>query len=178
MAKAQFTYSPILAYDARPPISRAAEDSMLHKRTLIASALLAFAAPSWSQDVANTGKALVDATCNTCHPLNARTGTGYTPEGWDTVLRMMTNHGVQIPADKLPMMKEYLAKTYPVHGRPAAVIVPGPRKVSLKAWQVATPGSRPHDPLAAKDGSLWDHGQIAHGTGSAHPKTGEIKEFT
>src|SRR3954468_24731509 len=107
------------------------------------------------------GKKFVDATCNTCHPLNARTGTGYTPEGWDTVLRMMTNHGVQIPADKLPMMKEYLAKTYPVHGRPDAVIVPGPTKVSMKAWQVATPGSRPHDPLAAKDGSLWYSGQMA-----------------
>src|SRR3954451_13509550 len=125
--------------------------SQLHARfntNAIAAALLACTLPAFGQgSLEEQGKKFVDATCNTCHPLNARTGTGYTPEGWDTVLRMMTNHGVQIPADKLPMMKEYLAKTYPVHGRPDAVIVPGPTKVAMKAWQAPTPGSRPHDPM-------------------------------
>ena len=41
MLKAQFTYSRALAYDARPPVSRTEEDSMLYKRALIASALVA-----------------------------------------------------------------------------------------------------------------------------------------
>jgi virginiamycin B lyase len=121
---------------------------------LVAAVLLSFAVPAWSQDTADVGKAMVDATCNTCHPIGARVGSGYTPEGWDTVLRMMTNHGVAVPADKLPAMRDYLAKTYPVKGRPDAVLVPGPLKVSMKAWQAPTPGSRPHDPMAARDGSL------------------------
>src|SRR5205823_1145198 len=147
------------------------------KRTLIASALLALAAPSWSQDAADPGKAIVDGTCNTCHPVGARVGSGYTPEGWDTVLRMMTNHGVAIAPDKLPLMRDYLAKTYPVKGRPDAVLVTGPVKVSMKAWQVATPGSRPHDPMAARDGSLWYTGQMANVLGRVDPKTGKVKEY-
>ena len=148
-----------------------------HRRsTLLASVLLAFAIPSWSQDTADPGKAMVDAQCNSCHPVGARVGSGYTPEGWDTVLRMMTNHGVAIAPDKLPLMRDYLAKTYPVKGRPDAVLVTGPVKVSMKAWQVATPGSRPHDPMAARDGSLWYTGQMANVLGRIDPKTGKVKE--
>jgi virginiamycin B lyase len=123
------------------------------------------------------GKKFVDATCNTCHPLSARVGTGYTPEGWDTVLRMMTNHGAQVPADQLPAAKAYLVKTYPVSGRPAAVLVGGPMKVSMKSWPAPTPGSRPHDPLAARDGSLWYTGQMANVLGRVDPKTGKVKEY-
>src|SRR5258708_12521560 len=89
---------------------------------------------------------MVDAQCNSCHPIGARTGSGYTPEGWDTVLRMMTNHGVPIPPDQLPAMKAYLVKTYPVKGRPAAVLVPGPPKVSMKAWQAPPPRPTPLTP--------------------------------
>ena len=167
-------------YDERPLISPEEEPpvSPNHRRsTLIASALLSFAVPSWSQDTADPGKAMVDAQCNSCHPVGARVGSGYTPEGWDTVLRMMTNHGVAIAPDKLPLMRDYLAKTYPVKGRPDAVLVTGPVKVSMKAWQVATPGSRPHDPMAARDGSLWYTGQMANVLGRVDPKTGKVKEY-
>src|SRR5229473_7164803 len=90
---------------------------------LIAAAMCA-ALPAWSQgSPEDQGKQLVEAQCNSCHPLSARIGTGYTAEGWDTVLRMMTNHGVAIAPDKLPLMRDYLAKTYPVKGRPDAVLV-------------------------------------------------------
>ena len=44
-------------------------------------------------------------------------------------------------------------------------------------WQAPTPGSRPHDPLAASDGSLWYTGQLANVLGRVDPKTGAIKEF-
>ena len=149
------------------------------QRCWFAAALLAFAAAAWAQqDMApDKGKALVDAQCNTCHPLSARIGSGYTPEGWDTVLRMMTNHGAPIAADQLPLMRDYLVKTYPEKGRPDALIVPGPMKVSMKAWQAPTPGSRPHDPLAARDGSLWYTGQMANVLGRIDPNTGAVKEF-
>ena len=145
---------------------------------LLAAAALCVAVPAWSQSSPeDTGKKMVDATCNSCHPIGARTGSGYTPEGWDTVLRMMTNHGVQIPPGQLPAMKAYLVKTYPVKGRPAAVLIPGPVKISMKAWQAATPGARPHDPMAARDGSLWYSGQMADVLGRVDPKTGKVKEY-
>ena len=147
------------------------------RSTIAASILLSFALPAWSQDIANTGKALVDAKCNSCHPIGARVGTGYTEEGWKTVMRMMTNHGVPIAENEKPPMLDYLAKTYPVKDRPDAVITPGPVKVSMKAWQAVTPGSRPHDPMAAKDGSLWYTGQMANVLGRVDPKTGTLKEY-
>jgi virginiamycin B lyase len=145
-------------------------------RLSVIALALSLALPAWSQDIADHGKAIVDATCSTCHPLAARVGSGYTPEGWDTVLRMMTNHGVQLSAEQLPAVKAYLVKTYPVKDRPDAVIVPGPVKVSMKAWQAATPGSRPHDPLAARDGSLWYTGQMVNALGRVDPKTGKVRE--
>src|SRR5690242_9305463 len=117
------------------------EPQLSPTKTVIAFAIATLAVPAWSQDTADPGKAAVDGTCNTCHPLSARVGTGYTAEDWKTVLQMMKNHGAQIPADKEPAMYSYLVKTYPVKGRPDAVIVPGPMKVSMKAWPVGQPAS-------------------------------------
>jgi len=144
----------------------------------VATALLCWAVAGMTQgSMEDEGKKMVDATCNTCHPLAARVGTGYTPEGWDTVLRMMANQGAPIAGENLPAMKAYLVKTYPVKGRPDAVVVPGPVKVSMKAWPAPTPGSRPHDPLAARDGSLWYTGQMANVLGRVDPNTGKVKEY-
>src|SRR5919199_7026493 len=87
-------------------------------KTIIAAALATSALPAIAQqDAPNDAKAFVDATCNSCHPLQARVGTGYTEEGWYTVLRMMTNHGVGIPPEKMPALVSYLTKTFPVRGR-------------------------------------------------------------
>jgi len=123
------------------------------------------------------GKEQVTALCNSCHPLQARVGAGYTLEGWRTVMRMMINHGVAIPPDQLETMTTYLAKVFPEKAKPAGVVVAGPAAVSMKEWQVATPGSRPHDPLAASDGSLWYTGQMSNMLGRVDPKTGAIKEY-
>ena len=144
----------------------------------LVGAVLCAALPAWSQtSLEDQGKKVVDATCNSCHAIGARTGSGYTAQGWDTVLRMMANHGVPIPPDQMTAVKAYLVKTYPVKGRPAAVLVPGPVKVSMKAWQAATPGARPHDPLAARDGSLWYTGQMANALGRVDPATGQVREY-
>lgn len=43
--------------------------------------------------------------------------------------------------------------------------------------QATTPGSRPHDPLAARDGSLWYTGQMANVLGRVDPKTGGVAEY-
>ena len=151
---------------------------MSPRKTIIAAALAAAALPVMAQqDAPNDAKAFVDATCNTCHPLQARVGTGYTEEGWYTVLRMMTNHGVGVPPEKQPALVAYLEKTYPVRGRPEAKVIPGPAKVSMHAWQVPTPGSRPHDAMAARDGSLWYTGQMANVLGRIDPKRRTIREY-
>jgi len=145
---------------------------------LTAAALLCSALSAWSQNLPEgKGKEVAAAKCMSCHALEARTGNGYTAKGWGTVMRMMTNHGVPMSKEEIATLTPYLVKNYPEKNKPAAVVVPGPAKVSMKVFQATTPGSRPHDPLAAKDGSLWYSGQMANVMGRVDPKTGKIREY-
>src|SRR5258708_4672055 len=84
--------------------------------------LFFFCAGAFAQDLAR-GKALAEAQCSSCHPL-ARAAAGYTPQGWDTVLRMMANHGVQIAPGDLALIPEYLVITYPEQPKPPAPLLP------------------------------------------------------
>lgn len=144
--------------------------------SLISAALLC--SPAFGQTLPEgDGKDLVAAQCNSCHEFYARLGAGYTPEGWKTVLRMMTNQGVALTPDQIATLTAYLSKNFPEKGKPAGIVIAGPAKVSIKEWQVPTPGSRPHDPLAARDGSLWYTGQMANVLGRLDPKTGQFKEY-
>jgi virginiamycin B lyase len=144
----------------------------------MAAALLCSALPTWSQELPDgKGKGMVAATCNSCHPFYARLGAGYTADGWRTVMRMMANHGVAVPADQIATITEYLIKNFPEKPKPVGLAVPGAAKVSMKVWQVPTPGSRPHDPLAAMDGSLWYTGQMANVLGRLDPKTARFTEY-
>ena len=123
--------------------------------SLMAAALLCSSLPAWSQNLPEgKGKEIAAAKCMSCHALEARVGNGYTAEGWASALRMMTNHGVPLSKEEIATLTPYLAKNYPEKNKAEAVVVPGPAKVSMKIWQASTPGSRPHDPLAARDGSL------------------------
>src|ERR1700716_914408 len=70
------------------------------------------------------GKELAAANCNSCHTLLSRVGAGYTPEGWQTVLRMMTNQGVEVPAEQAGPLREYLTKSFPEKTKPAGAIIP------------------------------------------------------
>ena len=144
--------------------------------SLLAISLALSMSPALAQPDAS-GKQVADALCNSCHALQARTGNGYTPEGWRTALRMMTNHGVNITADQMPALFEYLVNNYPEKNKAEPKLISGPVKVSMKAWQAPTPGSRPHDPLAARDGSLWYTGQMNNVLGRVDPKTGKVKEY-
>ena len=146
------------------------------------AAVLVCAAPSThaQQAPANfpdgPGKETFVQICGGCHDIN-RVRAGYTPEGWRTVMRMMINFNVPVPKDQVDTLTDYLIKSFPERPRPAAVIVPGPAQASIKQWNVPTPGSRPHDPLAAKDGSIWWTGQLSGKLGRLDPKTGAIKEY-
>ncbi len=145
---------------------------------VLAAVLLCSGFPALGQELPEgPGKELAAANCNACHTLLSRVGAGYTAEGWHTVLRMMLNQGAPLQTDQIPQLEAYLVKSFPEKPKPAGVVIAGPAKASFKAWQAPTPGSRPHDPLAAKDGSLWYTGQLANVLGRLDPKTGEIKEF-
>ena len=148
---------------------------------LAAAMLVPLALPALAQQPGadfpeGAGKQVVLETCGGCHDIN-RLKIGYTPEGWHTVMRMMQNMEAPIPADQVETVTQYLINAFPERPRPAAKIIDGPVQVSIKQWPVATPGSRPHDPRATRDGSIWYTGQLAGVLGRLDPDTGQIKEF-
>src|SRR5947199_164980 len=146
--------------------------------SLMVAGVLCPVLPAHSQSLPDgPGKETVAAYCESCHTFFSRVGSGYTPEGWRTVIRMMANHGVVVPPDQLAVMTDYLTKYFPEKSKPAGVATPGPAKVAIKVWPVPTPGSRPHDPLATKDGAIWYSGQMANVLGRLDPKTGQFKEY-
>jgi virginiamycin B lyase len=117
------------------------------------------------------------ATCDGCHDIN-RVRIGYTPEGWITVVQMMQNMHAPVPPEEWGAMTDYLIKNFPERKRPPAAIIDGPVKANIEMWDVPTRGSRPHDPLAAHDGSIWWTGQLVNKLGRVDPKTGAIREYT
>ena len=123
------------------------------------------------------GKPILTQYCGACHDAN-RVRAGYSPEGWRTVMRMMQNMDVPVPKDQWGTLTDYLIKNFPEHARPAAAVIDGPQHAAIKMWPVPTPGSRPHDPMAAHDGSIWYTGQTANKLGRLDPATGQIREYT
>lgn len=126
---------------------------------------------------AGDAKALIETACTTCHALSLITGAGHTSEDWKLLVERMVSAGAEVKPNQEAMVSAYLAKNFPEGNVPKAVILPGPVKISFKEWKVPTVGSRPHDPLATRDGMIWYTGQYANVLGRIDPKTGEIKEF-
>jgi virginiamycin B lyase len=120
------------------------------------------------------GRELVQNTCSRCHGLNLIASSwGNTETGWHDLFGSM----VTLPKADADVIAAYLAKNYPPKPAPEAVVIAGPAAASFKEWVVPTLGSRPHDPLAASDGSLWWTGQFADRLGRVDPATGAMKEF-
>jgi virginiamycin B lyase len=122
------------------------------------------------------GKDTVVAVCNGCHDID-RARAGYNPAGWIMIQHMMENMGAPIGPEEWPIVVTYLMNNFPERPRPPAANLSGPAKASIKMWDVPTLGSRPHDPLAAKDGSIWWSGQLANKLGRVDPKSGAIREY-
>jgi virginiamycin B lyase len=146
-----------------------------------ATALACAAAPLGAQAPARlpdgNGKDAVAAYCVQCHGLNQVVSAGHTPEQWRTVVNMMINDGAKLPKDQAPMVTEYLARNFPPKAAPSPMLIAGPVRLAIREWDVPTPGSRPHDPLATRDGAVWYTGQMANVLGRLDPTTGAIKEF-
>src|SRR5262245_32202909 len=120
------------------------------------------------------GKEAVQKTCTACHGLNNITGSGgFTKQGWEELLNSM----LVMPKDQSAEIVDYLAKNFPEGPHPQAVTISGPATVSIKEWVVPTLGSRPHDPLAGPDGSIWWSGMFANVIGRLDPKSGAMKEY-
>jgi virginiamycin B lyase len=126
---------------------------------------------------AGSGKDLIATACTACHALDLITNAGHTPADWKLLVERMVAAGADVPANQVPVVTAYLTKNYPEGDVPKAVIIPGAAKVTFKEWTVPTIGSRPHDPLATRDGNIWYSGQYANVLGRIDPKTGAIKEF-
>jgi virginiamycin B lyase len=152
---------------------------MLNKRLLSAAVAVlgVVALPAAGQDLPDgPGKDLVAGMCSGCHDVN-RVRAGYTPEGWNSVIQMMQNQMPQVTGDEWQVMTGYLVRNFPERPRPAGRDIPGPAQASIKLWNVPTPGSRPHDPAAARDGSIWWTGQLSDRIGRLDPKTGATREY-
>ena len=120
------------------------------------------------------GQELVQASCTECHGLNLIANSwGNTREGWADLFNSM----VELPQDQADVIAGYLATHYPVKPAPEAVLIPGGASVSISEWIVPSLGSRPHDPLAAADGSVWWTGQWSSKLGRLDPATGVMKEY-
>jgi virginiamycin B lyase len=147
------------------------------RRLALVASLFAAGAAAQQNLPPGEGRDLVAQKCYACHAFEARVGSGYTAEGWHTVLRMMVNQGAPLSQQDVAQLTPYLVKNFPEKNKAPAVLVPGPLQVSMQVFPAATPGSRPHDPLAARDGSLWYTGQMANVLGRVDPRTGQVKEF-
>ncbi len=124
-----------------------------------------------------TGKAMVEASCVQCHDLNRVTRpTGHTPEEWQTIMDDMIKLGISLTPEQIPVVTAYLVRSFPDRSI-KAVVIPGPVEVSIQEWTVPTPGSHPHDPLVAPDGSIWYTGGGANLMGRFDPETAQFKEY-
>jgi virginiamycin B lyase len=124
------------------------------------------------------GKETVQTLCTGCHDLRRIVNSNYSPAEWQNVINMMQAAGAPLTQDQSKLVTDYLVASFPQkQPRPSAVTVAGNAQVSFKEWTVPTPGSRPHDPLAAADGSVWYTGQMANKLGRFDPKTQQFKEY-
>ena len=120
------------------------------------------------------GRELVRTACAECHRLNPIVNSGgYTREGWNDLIASM----VDLPAEQGEVVTGYLATHFPVRPALEAVLIPGETRVSIREWLLPSLGSRPHDPLAARDGSVWWTGQWSSKLGRLSPSTGAMTEY-
>jgi virginiamycin B lyase len=145
---------------------------------VVSSAVLAQRGPEQKVNLPEgNGKAEVEANCTQCHGLGQVANAGHSRKDWETAIYMMVNAGAKVPSGQIPVVTDYLTKNFPEKPLPPADILPGGVKVTFQEWDLPTPGSRPHDPLAAADGTIWYTGHMAGLLGHIDPKTGKITEF-
>src|SRR6516225_3407178 len=124
------------------------------------------------------GKDILQKACTECHGLDMLLNTGYDRQEWQLTLERMATAGANITPDQFGVVADYIMKNLRGDGPKPAKIMPGSAMVSFKEWTLPTKGSRPHDPWAAPDGSIWYTGMYANVIGHVDTKTGQIKEYS
>jgi virginiamycin B lyase len=169
-----------------PPIAAQIEEHSEMQKLIFAAAIAVAATPLQAAQTADPDvsklpagpeKAIVAEVCTACHELGRIVNGSYDAAGWHNVVSMMVNAGAALTPDQIEPVTNYLIKGIPEKPFPPFKEVAGPVKVSIKEWVLPTPGSRPHDPLAAADGTVWYTGHMGSLIGHLDPKTGQIKEF-
>ncbi|MDH5536796.1 MAG: cytochrome C, partial [Betaproteobacteria bacterium] len=119
-------------------------------------------------------KAFIEGACAACHRLDyIPNSRGYTQEGWKKLISAM----IALPGEQAESVASYLASSFPKKPGTDPVLIPGPVNVTITEWLAPTLGSRPHDPAAGADGSIWWAGQYANRIGRVNTRTGEKQEF-
>ena len=121
-------------------------------------------------------KAIVDATCSTCHRVGLiPRSSGYTEAGWNELIATMIDlsHVPDVQAE----IVDYLATHYPPNTNRVATLVPGSFDIAFTEWVVPTLGQRSRDPAEAPDGTIWWVGQSGNIIGRINPETGEMLEY-
>jgi len=144
-------------------------------------AMPAYAAQTADPDVnklpAGAEKAIVAEACTTCHELGRIVNGSYDAAGWSNTVHMMMNAGAALTPDQVDPVIKYLIKSFPEKPANPFKAVNGPVKITLKEWELPVPGSRPHDPLAAPDGTMWYTAHMGSYIGHLDPKTGKIDTY-
>jgi virginiamycin B lyase len=123
-------------------------------------------------------KHLVQQSCTRCHSIEKFTAERHTRDDWGEEVDVMVRYGTPLSKEEAAQVTDYLAAVFPGKPKPPGVVMPGPVRIVIKEWPVATPGARPHDPAVAPDGTVWYTGQANGSLGRLDPATGEAKEFT
>ena len=145
----------------------------------LAAGILCFVSVVWAQQQLpeGPGKTVIEHSCLGCHEPVRITSAGYNREDWQNVVHMMLNVGAPVPPEQVSVITDYLVKNFPEKPKPAPSLIAGSAHVEIKEWMVPTPGSRPHDPLAYRDGSIWYTGHMANVLGRLDPRDGKITEY-
>jgi len=123
------------------------------------------------------GRTVLQQACLGCHEPSRIIASGYSRQEWQNIVHMMRNVGAPVPSDKVALLTDYLAKNFPEKPKPAPSLIGGAAQIDIREWVVPTQGSRPHDPLADRDGSIWYTGQTANILGRLDPHSGTITEY-
>src|SRR5215510_5783671 len=121
-------------------------------------------------------RTIVANACTVCHTLERVVTASHDAHEWSILVDGMVNVGAPLTPEQIPQVKAYLAKI-PAETEPKLKVLPGPAKVTIKEWDVPTPGSRPHDPLSMPDGSLWYTAHRSSILGRLDPATGKFTEY-
>jgi virginiamycin B lyase len=146
----------------------------------VASALPAAAQPN-DPDVnklpAGPMRQVVVEQCTTCHELGRIVNGNYNAAEWANNVHMMMNAGAGLTPNQVQPVIDYLVKSFPEKPGNPFKAVAGPVKVDIKEWELPVPGSRPHDPLAAPDGTMFYTAHMGSYIGHLDPKTSKFEVF-